>query len=97
MVDDENVRQLQEGMRLIGEFAKQLAREQPLGNVDVRWSYHGDLRDGPDCYTLTINAGERTQDAVFPREPIEDYPGQVGVGKTEAVVKEAIRRLRGAR
>jgi hypothetical protein len=94
MIDDENLQQLEDGMRQIGEYARRIAREGGVGEVDLRWSYVGDLRNGPEKFTLTISHGNRSQDAIFPREPVEDYPGQAGVGKTEAVVKEAVRRLK---
>jgi len=92
-MEAERLRQLEDGMMLVGKYAQRMAQDRGLGPIEVTWSYNGHLRDHPDRFTLSISIGKISQNVIFPREPIEDYPGQVGIGKTEAVVKEAIALL----
>jgi len=83
-------------MRLLANYAQRVARERGQGGVETKWSYRGTLRDGPAQLILTVKSDGHSQDAAFPREAVEDYPGAVGVARTQAVVDICLQRLRAA-
>src|SRR5258706_7727074 len=96
-MDEKRIHELEAGMRLIANYAQRVARERSTDGVEAKWSYRGALRDGPSQFVLTLKCDGRAQEASLPREAIEDYPGAVGVARTQAIIDGALRRLYGPR
>ena len=95
-MDEKRVHELEAGMRLLANYAQRVARERGQVSVETRWNYRGALRDGPAQLILTVKSDGHSQDAAFPREAIEDYPGAIGVARTQAVVDVCLQRLMAA-
>lgn len=86
-------RELEYGMKRIAEYVARQAKAQRIGPVRVSWSIFPDESALPNRIMLKIATKAGSRELALNREPVEDYGRKVDVAMTEAVIREAVRRL----
>jgi hypothetical protein len=85
--------QLEHGMRRIAEYVAEQAKARRIGPVRVTWSISPDESAPPNRIMLKIATKAASRELTLNREPVEDYGRKVDVAMTEAVIREAVRKL----
>jgi hypothetical protein len=93
MLENSRRQQLEHGMQRIAEYVAQQAKAQQIGPVRVTWSIAQDESAPRNRVMLKLATKAASREVALSREPVEDYGRHVDVAMTEAVIREAVRRL----
>ncbi len=74
--------------------AREYATSEGISLATAVWNAGKDLSGLVDQHSLVISSGARKSTGVFQTEWIEDYPGGVGVGPTDALIRKMVREIK---
>lgn len=77
----------------IVERLKALAKERGVEITDCGWDDRGGVIEHAR-HELAANTKSKSVTATFSDEQLADYPGKVGTGATEGMLREMVNRLK---